>query len=59
MTAYRTAFRRPQAALGPQEDTIADAMIWVLPNPSGLNAHFQLAGLARIFRKVRHAAALR
>jgi TDG/mug DNA glycosylase family protein len=52
VTAYRSAFRRPQAALGPQQDTIAGAAIWVLPNPSGLNAHFQIDGLAKLFRRL-------
>jgi TDG/mug DNA glycosylase family protein len=42
VTAYRTAFDRPRALLGPQADTIAGAAIWVLPNPSGLNASFTL-----------------
>jgi TDG/mug DNA glycosylase family protein len=52
VTAYRTAFRRPEATLGRQKETLAGVAIWVLPNPSGLNAHFQLAGLARLFRKL-------
>ena len=55
VTAYRSAFRRPRADLGRQQDMIAGAAIWVLPNPSGLNAHFQIDGLARLFRRVHHA----
>jgi TDG/mug DNA glycosylase family protein len=51
--AYRTAFARPRAAFGLQRDTIAEAAIWVLPNPSGLNANHQLADLARAFRALR------
>ena len=39
LTAYRTAFHRPKAVAGPQEERIAGAQLWVLPNPSGLNAH--------------------
>jgi TDG/mug DNA glycosylase family protein len=42
VTAYRTAFARPGAAVGRQTDTIADAVLWILPNPSGLNATFSL-----------------
>jgi len=55
ITAYRTAFRRPRALLGPQEEKIGDTALWVLPNPSGLNAHFQLAGLVRLFARLRRA----
>lgn len=53
--AYRTAFGRPRAMLGPQVETLAAARLWVLPNPSGLNAHYQLADLARLFRELRLA----
>jgi TDG/mug DNA glycosylase family protein len=55
ITAYRVAFRRPKAKLGRQDERIADAIMWVLPNPSGLNAHFQLAALAEQFAEVRRA----
>jgi TDG/mug DNA glycosylase family protein len=51
--AYRTAFAQPRAALGRQADGIAGAPVWVLPNPSGLNAHHQLADLIRLFRVLR------
>ena len=47
--AYRTAFSRPKAAFGLQPQTLADALVWVLPNPSGLNAHFTPKGLSQIF----------
>ncbi len=57
VTAYRTAFGRPQARLGRQAETLGGAAIWVLPNPSGLNAHFQAADLARLFTELRRAAA--
>jgi TDG/mug DNA glycosylase family protein len=55
ITAYRMAFQRKRVAFGPQEERLADAGIWVLPNPSGLNAHFQLEDLARLFRDLRRA----
>lgn len=46
ITAYRTAFRRPKAVLGPQEEPIAGSRVWVVPNPSGLNAHETIESLA-------------
>ena len=54
--AYRTAFGRPSAALGPQEEPIGGTRVWVLPNPSGLNAHYTPARLAELFRELRLAA---
>src|SRR5262249_2940153 len=39
ITAYRAAFDRPEAKLGLQRETLSGAKLWVLPNPSGLNAH--------------------
>ena len=56
VTAYRTAFESPRATLGAQPDAIGGVRAWVLPNPSGLNAHHQLADLARLFRELREAA---
>ncbi|HEX8635223.1 MAG TPA: G/U mismatch-specific DNA glycosylase [Pyrinomonadaceae bacterium] len=53
--AYRTAFARPKAALGLQPESIGDTSVWVLPNPSGLNAHYQPKDLARMFRELRLA----
>ncbi|MGW4245979.1 G/U mismatch-specific DNA glycosylase [Nocardia sp. NPDC004722] len=53
--AYRTAFARRHATIGPQPDRIADTAIWVLPNPSGLNAHYTLDSLAAEYRKLREA----
>jgi double-stranded uracil-DNA glycosylase len=53
--AFRSAFRRPKAALGRQEDRFADADVWVLPNPSGLNAHYPLSALVPRFTEVRVA----
>ncbi len=49
---YRMAFNRPKAQVGLQEETLAGARLWVLPSPSGLNAHYQLADLAVLFREL-------
>ena len=51
--AYRTAFNQPKAMVGRQEDRIGETVLWVLPNPSGLNANYQPADLARLFRELR------
>ena len=56
ISAYRAAFDRPKAAMGEQEERIAEARLWVLPNPSGLNAHYQAPALADAFRELRVAA---
>ncbi|MFF7454758.1 G/U mismatch-specific DNA glycosylase [Kitasatospora sp. NPDC008115] len=53
--AYRTAFGRRTAAVGRQEQTIGDTDVWVLPNPSGLNAHYTLDALAAEFAALREA----
>lgn len=53
--AYRTAFQEPKAQLGLQAEKIANTNVWLLPNPSGLNAHYQLADLGKIFAEVRRA----
>lgn len=55
ISAYRTAFGRPSARLGPQPETIGGVPVWVLPNPSGLNAHYRPADLARLFDELRIA----
>jgi TDG/mug DNA glycosylase family protein len=55
LTAYRAGFDQPKAHLGRQPDNMAGATVWLLPNPSGLNAHFQLADYARLFREVGSA----
>lgn len=55
VTAYRTAFARPRAVIGRQPERLHNAALWVLPNPSGLNAHYQLADLARVFGELRLA----
>ncbi len=53
--AYRTAWNDPKAVIGRQERTIGETVIWVLPNPSGLNAHYQAAALAEVFGELRTA----
>jgi TDG/mug DNA glycosylase family protein len=55
MTAYRTAWNQPKATLGLQSESIGKTSIWVLPNPSGLNANYQLAQLAEVFGELRAA----
>jgi TDG/mug DNA glycosylase family protein len=54
--AYRAAFLQPHAEVGPQSGRLGGARLWVLPNPSGLNASHQAADLARAFRRLRLAA---
>jgi TDG/mug DNA glycosylase family protein len=51
--AYRTAFERPRATTGPQPHAIGGAAVWVLPNPSGLNAHYQLDQLIEEYGRLR------
>lgn len=51
---YRIGFDRPKAAIGIQEEKIGDSLLWVFPNPSGLNAHFQLKDYARLFRQLKN-----
>jgi double-stranded uracil-DNA glycosylase len=53
--AYRFAFNQKLATVGLQPDRIDDTQIWVLPNPSGLNAHYQLNDLGKMFRQLRDA----
>ena len=52
MTAYRAAFGRKGAATGRQPETLAGAVLWVLPNPSGLNAHFSVDGYRELYRAI-------
>lgn len=54
--AYRTAFNRPKAVMGRQTEQIGNTIVWILPNPSGLNANYQLNDLARLFAELRLAA---
>ena len=55
MGAYRVAFGRPRARGGPQEERLAGTIIWVLPNPSGRTAGYQMPALARAFRELRES----
>lgn len=54
--AYRVAFEDPKAAMGRQSLTVGDTSVWVLPNPSGLNAHYTLDTLAAAYAELRAAA---
>ncbi|WDZ88180.1 G/U mismatch-specific DNA glycosylase [Micromonospora cathayae] len=56
VTAYRIGFARPKARFGPQPELLAGARLWVLPNPSGLNAHFTAETLGAAFGELRVAA---
>jgi TDG/mug DNA glycosylase family protein len=53
VTAYRTAFGQPGAGVGPQELAAGDTRLWVLPNPSGLNALWTIPKLTEAFRDLR------
>jgi TDG/mug DNA glycosylase family protein len=55
VTAYRTAFGHPRAVVGRQDTTIEDTQVWVLPNPSGLNAHWTAPQLAEAFSQLKEA----
>jgi TDG/mug DNA glycosylase family protein len=55
LTAYRQAFAKPKAAQGRQEDLLGNAELWVLPNPSGLNAHETIDSLARSYKSAWEA----
>jgi TDG/mug DNA glycosylase family protein len=56
VTAYRTAFGQREAIVGPQAAAAGPARVWVLPNPSGLNAHWTPAALAGEFARLRAEA---
>ena len=53
--AYRAAWNQPKAVIGRQEQRIGDTVVWVLPNPSGLNAHYQAKDLALVFSELKAA----
>lgn len=57
--AYRVAFGKPAATVGPQPDTIAGARVWVLPNTSGLNANHRPEDFAKQFRELKNAVQVR
>jgi TDG/mug DNA glycosylase family protein len=50
--AYRTAFRRPKAMIGRQPEPLGSATLWLLPNPSGLQARYQFPEMTELFRRV-------
>jgi double-stranded uracil-DNA glycosylase len=56
VTAYRAAFGRPRAVVGPQPELIGATRLWILPNPSGLNAHWTAGQLAAEFARLREAS---
>lgn len=56
VTAYRAAFGERKAQVGPQERTFGDTRVWVLPNPSGLNAHWTAGAMAEEFGRLRAVA---
>jgi TDG/mug DNA glycosylase family protein len=56
LSAYRVALGRPAATVGPQPESTEGAQVWVLPNPSGLNARYQLPELGRLYAALRRAA---
>jgi TDG/mug DNA glycosylase family protein len=56
VTAYRTAFAAPRARIGAQPDLVGRTRVWVLPNPSGLNAHYTPVALAEEFARLREVA---
>jgi TDG/mug DNA glycosylase family protein len=55
VTAFRVAFDRRRAVVGRQADRIGDTAVWILPNPSGLNAHYTADALAAEFAALRRA----
>jgi double-stranded uracil-DNA glycosylase len=57
VSAYRTAFQQPEAVIGEQPEKIDTTVVWVLPNPSGLNAHYPPQKLAQEFRRLRDSVA--
>jgi TDG/mug DNA glycosylase family protein len=58
LTAYRTAFGQPKAGLGRQPESIGGTRLWVVPNPSGLNAHETIDSLAAWYRRAAEEAGL-
>ena len=56
VTVYRTAFATPKAVVGPQDVRLGETRVWVLPNPSGLNAHWSPAALAEELSRLRQVA---
>ena len=56
VTAYRIAFNAPKATVGPQPEPFVGSRVWLLPNPSGLNAHYQQPQLTAVYAEVRGAS---
>jgi TDG/mug DNA glycosylase family protein len=56
LSSYRVAFQRPKAGVGLQPEMLGTSSVWLLPNPSGLNASYQLPDLARAYGELRDAA---
>ncbi len=54
--AYREAFAQPKAVIGEQPERVGEARVWVLPNPSGLNANYQLNDLVKLFKELQRVA---
>jgi double-stranded uracil-DNA glycosylase len=52
LQAYRTAFLRPKAVIGPQHELLCGALLWLLPNPSGLQAHYQLPEMIEMYKSL-------
>ncbi len=57
LQAYRTAFRRPKAEIGRQPELLGDALLWLLPNPSGLQARYQMPEMTEMFTSLFAATA--
>lgn len=53
--AYRAAFNKPKAKLGPQTEMFGNTRVWLLPNPSGLNAHYSLANFIEMFAEIKRS----
>jgi TDG/mug DNA glycosylase family protein len=56
LQAYRTAFLRPGAVIGPQPELLAGSLFWLLPNPSGLQAKYQLPEMTDLFKALHESA---
>jgi G:T/U-mismatch repair DNA glycosylase len=55
LAAYKAAFNQPKAKTGRQEEKLHNTIIWILPNPSGLNAHYNIEGLTKLFRELKES----
>ncbi len=58
ITAYRSAFKQPKAVMGEQDDDFEGSRLWVVPNPSGLNAHETIASLAVAYAEPAEVAGI-